>query len=214
MSLESTYKKLRTIDKQLPIWKLMSMCVSVAIITTGISIIFNPTVLSQIENPVAKTFLVGIITMGFTAMYLTFFVGGLICGISITWILLKSRNKFYIKNGILIAKSLVTNHEFLRKFADAVLPKLIGFIRAYNDPKIESLQNQIIEKDTRINELENLILPHIARQNRNQFDFNYRLKKMEQNKSENIQTIDDKANTKKITENSTVSKDNKFKEDL
>jgi len=76
-------------------------------------------------------------------------------------------------------------------------------------------KTESIEKLTlRINQLENSILPHIARQNRHDFDFDHRLKKIEQEKTEKLQTMNEKAHSTDIAENSAVDKDKKFEDDL
>ena len=210
MSLESIHQKLRNAEK-MSFWKFFLFSFVGGLISVGIVSFTNPTYLEQYNSPTVQFFLITMVTVSFTAMYLMLLAGGVAGGLFVTWALLKSRDNLYVKNGALIGKSLSTNHEFLRKLANGLHPKIIGFIRGYNDPKFEALQNQILEKDTRINELENLILPHIARQNRKQFDFDHRLKNLEQEKNEKIQTIGDKAQSKNNTENIDIKK---FKEDL
>ncbi len=220
MSLETINQKLKSVEK-ISFWKFLLCSFVTGLLSVGVVTLANPTYFEQYESPLVQGILLMLIAMSFTAMYLTLFAGCITCGILVTWMLLKSRDNLYVKNGILIGNSLSTNHEFLRQLADGLCPKIIGFVRGYNDPKFEVLENQISQQDKRVETLEENDVRKdkvIERQNQKIFKIEWENKKLrrenielKKDKSEKIQTIGDKSQSKNNTENTEFRK---FKEDL
>jgi len=142
MSLETVHQKLRSFEKEVTIKKLFLWGFVIAVTSVGIISSINPSYLSHFQTPVLQLTISVLLIFAFMVMYLTFFAGGLASGVMITWFLIKSRDKFYKKNGIVAGNSIATNHEFLFKIAYGLFPFLTSFIRGYNDPKFEELETK------------------------------------------------------------------------
>jgi len=213
MSLETINARFRHIEKEIPFRKLLACCLFLGMMSTGISYLINPNYLDYYDILEVKIWVTSMLVSAFMATYLIL-VGGLIAsGILITWILIKVRDGYYRIDSTISGRALSSNHEFLHRLAYGLFTYLIWFIRGYNDPKFEEMEtkyervsNENMELKTKITEYESLILPHIARQNRSNFDFNYRLKKVEDKQNENIQTVGYKAQSNINTENSDLKK--------
>lgn len=80
-----------------------------------------------------------------------------------------------------------------------------------NMQEVAILKAENTELKAKVIEYQRLVLPHIARQNRSNFDFNHRLKRVEEKQNEKTQIINDKAQSRNNSENTDLKK---FKEDL
>jgi len=117
MSLETIHLKLRKVEKETPAWKILFSGFVISMLSVGIVSVINPTYLAQYEDLLPKTIIITMLTMAFMAMYLAVVGGGLATAIMITWILIKSRDRYYQTNGTIIGNSLSTNHKFLSNLA-------------------------------------------------------------------------------------------------
>lgn len=136
MSIETAYQKLRKLE-HVSFWKIL-LC---SLLPAAFSALIVP--ISPQNAAVGYTFVKILILLSFTAAYLACIGGGLAAGIGLCWILMRSKESFHYKHGIIIGNSLATNHNFLLRLARGLYPHIIGFIRGYNDPRFEELETKI-----------------------------------------------------------------------
>ena len=187
MSLETIERKLLSTGK-LPFWKfLIFYGLLPSTITLSVSYTFAPSIFAESQTLGVKIF--GLLSLSAFYMIVSFAV--ILTSVGILRGLSKLSNGVTYRTGVFAGHSLATNHEFLRKLAQGLYQYLIEFIRGYNDPRFQELEerhkreNGELEKENTqlknyVKELEEMILPHIARQDRNSYDQNLRIKNLEE----------------------------------
>lgn len=214
MSLQTINEKLHNVEK-IPFWQfLLYAGLLPAFFAMGIVPFLNPEVEEIIyQHPLIEL----IFVMSFTAVVLSLVGGGLAMGIGLCWFLIKFNNGFHVKHGIVIGKSLSTNHEFLRNLAKELYQYLIKFIKAYNDPRFEELeqkhQREKKELQLQIDDLkiklkeqnknyENLYR-FVGDKNKEMFELKTKISELESKQNEETQLLSDKIKVKNIEDEET-----------
>lgn len=149
MSLETIERKILSTGK-LPFWKfLIFYGLLPSTITLSISYTFVPFIFAE-----SQTFGVKVLALlSLSAFYMIVSFAVILTSVGILRGLSKLSTNLNYHTSNFIGNLLSINDEFLRKFANGVFPKLIGFIRGYNDPKIEELQQGSLRQQTEIDEI-------------------------------------------------------------
>lgn len=215
MNVLEIKQKIRQFDNKTTFVKLLAIATLFTAIIFPINLWLNPNV-----DPIVFTHPI-FLGFGFVALVVAVMMV-IVSGIILTLLVLDGyltlSPRFLDSLGKINAFTLSRDESFLDRLSYGIHTRTLALSKNHNDPKVEELEQGSIRQQKEIDELKqeneslkSLILPHIARQNRSNFDFNYRLKKVEFEKSEKIQTIGDKAQSNINGENTDLKK---FKEDL
>lgn len=144
MNLDTVNKKLLNTGK-LGFWKfLLFFGLTPATWFLVFYSFFNPE-LAQAVITEQTIILKSLTLLAFTCVSLLITMTVILGGLGIIKLLKIANNQLVENSGVFIGKSLSTNHEFLRNLAKGLYQYLILFIRAYNDPRFQELE----EKHTR-----------------------------------------------------------------
>ena len=209
MSLETIERKLLSTGK-LPFWKfLIFYGLLPATITLSVSYTFVPFIFAEPQTLGVKI----LVLLSLSASYMIVSFAVILTSVGILRGLSKLSNGVTYRTGVFTGHSLATNDEFLRSFAKGVFPKLIGFIRGYNDPKFEEFDkkqqrenNELKAEIKKLKESDESKNHVIADNNREIFGLNLRVKQLEQKQAVQDQLVNDKTLTKNNSENTKTKK--------